>query len=162
MLELRAIELDLSPEGKEWQRDMSITGEYLSSVQNVMKKFKFFKLGFSFQSFSSGFSTTTFCENRSVCFLSMPSTTSIYSLVCKSLQWGNGSNDAKLEHGSSICISPFSMISRVLLKIKKECVLLLILTAPVWSTQPWYPVRRYFRKRFSHYQNFQAKRHTLQ
>ena len=27
----------------------------------------------------------------------------------------------------------------MLLKIKKECVLLLILIAAVWSTQPWYP-----------------------
>ena len=34
---------------------------------------------------------------------------------------------------------PFSMISKVLLKIKQECDPLLILIAPVWSTQPWYP-----------------------
>ena len=33
----------------------------------------------------------------------------------------------------------FNMISIVLLKMKQECVSLLILTAPVWSTQPWYP-----------------------
>ena len=33
----------------------------------------------------------------------------------------------------------FSMISRVLLKIKQERVPLLILIAPVWSTQQWYP-----------------------
>ena len=33
----------------------------------------------------------------------------------------------------------FSMISRVLLKIKQECHPLLILIAPIWSTQPWYP-----------------------
>ena len=31
------------------------------------------------------------------------------------------------------------MISRLLLKIKQDCVPLLILIAPVWSTQPWYP-----------------------
>ena len=34
---------------------------------------------------------------------------------------------------------PFSMISRVLLKIKQECFPLLILIAPIWSIQPWYP-----------------------
>ena len=34
---------------------------------------------------------------------------------------------------------PFSMISRVLLKIKKECFFLLILIVPAWSTQPCYP-----------------------
>ena len=41
--------------------------------------------------------------------------------------------------GLSYAFPPFSMISRVLLKIKQECVPLLILIAPVWSTQPWYP-----------------------
>ena len=36
------------------------------------------------------------------------------------------------------CVFPhFSMVSRVLLKIIQECVPLLILTAPVWSSQPW-------------------------
>ena len=40
--------------------------------------------------------------------------------------------------GLPYAFPPFSMISRVLLKIKHECVPLLILTAPVWSTQPWY------------------------
>ena len=41
--------------------------------------------------------------------------------------------------GLPYAFPPFSMISRVLLKIKQECVPLLILIAPVWSTQPWYP-----------------------
>ena len=41
--------------------------------------------------------------------------------------------------GLPYAFPPFSMISRVLLKIKQECDLLLILIAPVWSTQPWYP-----------------------
>ena len=31
------------------------------------------------------------------------------------------------------------MILRVLLKLKQECVPFFILTAPVWSTQSWYP-----------------------
>ena len=37
--------------------------------------------------------------------------------------------------------APFSMISRVILKIKQECVPLLILIASVWGTNPWYPER---------------------
>ena len=41
--------------------------------------------------------------------------------------------------GLPYAFPPFSMISRALLKIKQECVPLLILIAPVWSTQPWYP-----------------------
>ena len=36
--------------------------------------------------------------------------------------------------GLPYAFPPFSMISRVLLKIKQECVPLLILIAPVWST----------------------------
>ena len=37
----------------------------------------------------------------------MPSTTSIYSQAYRSLQSGDRWNDAKLEHRSSLCISPF-------------------------------------------------------
>ena len=93
----------------------------------------------SSQSFSCGFSTTRFSDNRSICFALMPSTTSIYSLSSRSLQPGDRCNDTKLEHRSSLSISPINMISRVLLKIKQQFVPLLILIAPVWSTQEWYP-----------------------
>ena len=47
--------------------------------------------------------------------------------------------DAMIQNWSSLCICPFSMISRLFLKIKQQCVPLLILIAPVRSTQPWYP-----------------------
>ena len=43
-----------------------------------------------------------------------------------------------MEQGFSLCIFPFQYILR-LLKIKQECVPILILIAPVWGTQPWYP-----------------------
>ena len=43
-------------------------------------------------------------------------------------------NDAKRKIGLPYAFPPFSMISRVLLKIKQEYVPLLILIAPVWST----------------------------
>ena len=83
--------------------------------------------------------TSRFSDNRSIRFPPMPLATSIYSLSSKSTQSGDGCNDTNLEHWSSKCISLFSLISRVLLKIKQGRVPLLILTAPVWSTQPWYP-----------------------
>ena len=41
--------------------------------------------------------------------------------------------------GLPYAFSPFIMVSRVLLKIKQERVPLLVLIAPVWSTEPWYP-----------------------
>ena len=44
-----------------------------------------------------------------------------------------------LNKGLPYIFPSFSMILRVLLKIKQECVPLLILIAPVWSTQLWYP-----------------------
>ena len=125
--------------------NMSITAEHLPSVLNTVvdrksrKKNIFFKVDSSSQSFSSHFSTTRLSDNRSICFLPMPSPTSIYSLASRSLQSVDRCNHTKLEHGSFLCISPFSMISRVLLKITQECVPLLILIAPVWSTQLWFP-----------------------
>ena len=64
----------------------------------------------------------------------MPSTTSIYSLASRSLR-----TDAMIQNlnmSLPFAFPPFSMISRVFLKTKQECVPLLIL---VWSTQPWYP-----------------------
>ena len=41
--------------------------------------------------------------------------------------------------GLPYAFPPFSIISRVFLKIKEECVSLLILIVPAWSTKPWYP-----------------------
>ena len=61
----------------------------------------------SSQSFSSGFSTTRFSDNRSICFAPIQPTTSIYSLASRSLQSRDRCNDTKLEHRSSLCISPF-------------------------------------------------------
>ena len=91
----------------------SITVEYLSSVLNTVadmasrKKTNSSKWHFSFQSFSSGFSTTWFSNNRSICFPPMPSTTSIYNLTFWFLQSGDRCNDTKLEQRSSLYISLF-------------------------------------------------------
>ena len=110
-----------------------------SSRQEIKKKNILFEVDSSSKSFLSHFSTTRLSDNRSICFLLMSSPTSIYNLSSRSLQSVDRCNDTKLEHGSFLCISPFSMISRVLLKITQECVPLLILIAPVWSAQPWFP-----------------------
>ena len=68
----------------------------------------------------------------------MPPTTSIYSLASRLHQ----ETDAMIQNwniGLTYAFPTFSMISRVLLKIKQKCVPLMILIASVWSTQTWYP-----------------------
>ena len=105
-----------------------------SSIQVIKGKSRLFRVASSSQCFSSGFLTTRFSDNRSICFPPMPSITSIYSLASRSLR-----TDAMIQNlnmGLPFAFPPFSMISRVFLKTKQECVPLLIL---VWSTQPWYP-----------------------
>ena len=69
----------------------------------------------------------------------MSSIISIYSLLTRSLQPGNECNDTKLELGLPYAFTHFTVISRVLLKIKLESASLLILTAPMLSNQPCYP-----------------------
>ena len=81
--------------------------EKYSSRWRIKKKIRLFRVTSSSQSFSSGFSTTKFSDNRSVCFPPMPSTTSIYGLASRSLESGDRCNDTKLEHRSSLSISPF-------------------------------------------------------
>ena len=57
---------------------ISVIAEYLLSVLNTVadresrKKKRLFRVASSSQSFSSGFSTTKFSDNRSICFLPMP------------------------------------------------------------------------------------------
>ena len=125
--------------------NMAITAEYLPSVLKTVadresrKKNQTLQSGFFIPKFFKRFLNYQVLRQTCICFLPMPPTTPIYSLASRSLQSRDRCNDTKLEHRSSLCIFPFSMISRVLLKIKQECVPLLILIAPVWSTQPWYP-----------------------
>ena len=74
--------------------------------------------------------------NTSICFPPMETTTSMYSPD----PYSQGT-DAMIQNwniGLHFAFPPFSMISRVLLKIKQEFVSLLILIALVWSTQPCY------------------------
>ena len=105
-----------------------------SSRQGIKEKTRLFRMAFSFQSFPRGFSTTTFFDNRSICFLPMPLTSSIYSLI---ITLGDGCNKTKLEHWSSVCISPIQYDFKSASNIKIGMCSspdLLILNAPVWST----------------------------
>ena len=107
-----------------------ITAEYLLSVLPVAgwksrKKNRLFRVVSSSQSFLSGFPTTSFSYNRSICFPLMPSTTSIYILATRSLQSRDRYNDKKNRKtgrkiGLPYAFPPFSMILRVLLKKNKN------------------------------------------
>ena len=61
----------------------------------------------SSQSFSRSLSTIMFSDNRSICSLSMPSSTSAYSAASRYIESLEECNGTNLEHGSSICISLF-------------------------------------------------------
>ena len=111
-----------------------------SSRQRIKKKSILFRVASLCHSFSSGFSTTRFSDKRSICFPPMPTTTSIY--IPRHPDPYSQGTDAMIQNwkvGLPYAFPPFSMISRELLKIKQECVPPLMLIAPVWSTQPWYP-----------------------
>ena len=82
--------------------NISITAGYLPSVLSIIvnreskktktkqnKKNRHFRVSSWSQSFPSGFWTTRFSNNRSICFLPMSLTTSIYSLASRSLQSGD-------------------------------------------------------------------------
>ena len=89
-----------------------------SSKQGIKKKTRLFRVASSFQKFSSVFSTTRFSSNRSICFLPMPSATTIYSMESRFLQPGGGCNDTKLEHWSFTYIPPFQYDFKSAPKIK--------------------------------------------
>ena len=86
---------------------MSITAECLPSILNTVthresrKNPKWLLHPKVFKQFS----TTRFSCKIFICFLSMSSATSIYSLASRSIQSGDRCNDIKLEHKSSI--SPY-------------------------------------------------------
>ena len=82
--------------------NISIAAGYLPSVLSIIvnreskktktkqnKKNRHFRVSSWSQSFPSGFWTTRFSNNRSICFLPMSLTTSIYSLASRSLQSGD-------------------------------------------------------------------------
>ena len=137
--QIQQTDLALSSKSKEayHSRIPAFSNEY-SSRQGFKEKNRLSRVASSSQRFSSRFSITRFSNNKYICFPSMPSSTSIYSLASRPLQSRDGCNDAKLSYGSLFGFPLFSMISRLPLKIKQECISLLILIAPLWSTQPWY------------------------
>ena len=78
-----------------------------SSQQKIKEKARLFKVASSSQSFFSSFLTTWFSDSKFICFLPIPSTTSIHSLAFWSIQLGDECNDTKLEFWSFISISSF-------------------------------------------------------
>ena len=77
-------------------------------------------------------------SDRSVCFQVIQSNSNILCLETRPTQFSYGCNITRMEPENSICISPFSLIQRVLCKRAQEKVSTVILIAPAWQTQPWY------------------------
>ena len=134
------------------QRDLSLSSiskyvyhsRILSAVLNTVvnrdsRKNQAIQSAFSSQSFSSSLLTTRFSNNRSNCF---PICHQLPQYIARHTDPYSQGTDGMMQNwniGLPYAFPPFSMISRMLLKIKREYVPLLILIAPVWSTQPWYP-----------------------
>ena len=105
-IEQRDLALSSKSQNCNHSRIPAFSTEY-SSRQRIKKETRLFRVASLSQSFSSGFSTTRFPDNRSICFPPMLPTTSIYSLASRSLQSRDRCNDTKLKHRSFLCISSF-------------------------------------------------------
>ena len=74
----------------------------------------------------------------SVCHQSDNSAPSVLFLEKRPLESGNRCISTKLDKSKGICISPFCLVGRFPKKVKKEQASLL-LVAPAWQSQAWYP-----------------------
>ena len=69
---------------------------------------------------------------------SLSSDSSIHGMEARVSKPSNRCFPTKLgQKGTPLCISPFSLIWKVLLKVKTERVLMILVT-PNWPVQPWY------------------------
>ena len=119
--------------------NMSITAEYLPSVLNTVADRKSSEWLFHpkvFQAVSRLLGSSTIDLFASRLCHQLPQYTAWHP---DPYSQGTDTMILNWNVGLPYAFPPFSMISRVLLKIKQECVRLLILIAPVWSNQPWYP-----------------------
>ena len=107
-----------------------------SSRQRIKKKNRLSRVASLSQSFSSCFSTTRFSNNRYIWFPPMPPTTQYIAWHPDPSSQGTDAMIQNWNIGLPYAFPPSDMISRVLLKIKQECVPLLILITPAWSIQP--------------------------
>ena len=123
--------------------NMSITVEYLPSVLNIVANRESRKKPDSLEWLLHSKNFQAFSR-----LLGSPAIGLFASCLCHQLPqyiaWNPDSYsqgaDAMLQNwniGLLHTFPPFSMISRVLLKLKQECFPLLFLLAPVCSTQPW-------------------------
>ena len=123
--------------------DMSIATEYLTSVLNTVayresrKKNRLFRVLLHPKVFQVVFQLV---DSLTIDLFA----SRLYNQLPQYIAWHpdpySQGTDAMMQNwniGLPCVFPPFSMVSRVLLKIIQECVPLLILTAPVWSSQPW-------------------------
>ena len=66
----------------------------------------------------------------------------LHELETRMRSWFNSNrcSQSAMDKSEGVCLPPFSLIGMCLSKMRCEKVPELILIAPVWPTQPWYPV----------------------
>ena len=90
------------------------------------------------QGVSNNKSKLGYLGDRSICLQSLPSTSHPNGFETRSSQSGNRHFPTEMEKpGTSMCFPPFSLIGRVLLRVREEG-LTMILVTPNWPAQPWY------------------------
>ena len=118
------------------QRNTCLSTEN-SSRHEIKGKNRIFRVASLATKFLRRFPYYKFSKNRYIRFSHRPSTQTIYSLISRSLESGEGCIIKDWNMGLPYAFLSFSMISRVFLK--QEWVPLLILIAPVSGTQLCYP-----------------------
>ena len=77
-------------------------------------------------------------RNRSICLQSLPSTSHLYGSETRSSESGNRRSLTEMEKPeTSICFPSFSLIGRILLRVREEG-LTMILVTPNWPAQLWF------------------------
>ena len=77
-------------------------------------------------------------QHRSVCIPPILPAPTLFQLETRSPGGSHGCLPSGLEGAESLCEPSWNLIARVLKKVEEQAVDL-VLVAPVWPSQPWYP-----------------------
>ena len=88
-------------------------------------------------SFSTNLSSVGSSGHGFVCLKTFPSHPSLYGLETRSIQSSHGCTATKMVTSLPLCFPPFSLVGRVVAKVRAEKVCMVLIT-PAWQTQPWY------------------------
>ena len=78
-------------------------------------------------------------RDRPFCFSTVSTTSTVQYMETRSIQSGNICNAANLVQSVPLCFPPCSMINKVLKKIAQDQVKRMLVVAPTYQSQVWYP-----------------------